>query len=350
MRGRVNQTVTAAARRFATMVAVTSLAILSADAAERIQIVWPTPSTAWSEGRPAREYLQHAGSGEWESGGFGGVRSGGVQFHEGIDIRPVARDRRGEPTDSIFAALEGVVRHVSAVAGKSSYGRYIVLEHPDVSPGVYTLYAHLAAIDPAVKIGSTVTGGQVIATMGHSSGGYVIPKDRAHLHFEIGFMISRNFQTWYDSKKFGSRNDHNLWNGMNLIGFDPLDFFEQWRTRKVDSFEDYFAQMRPAVKLRMMSRRIPDFVTRYPALLTKPLPENVSGWEISFNWSGVPFRWTPLMPMETLGLPSNEPSFVEVDAELERKERSKTLVVNRRGKPAAGRDLDTILQQLFGSR
>ncbi|MEO7597994.1 MAG: M23 family metallopeptidase, partial [Opitutus sp.] len=200
------------------------------DAAGRIEIAWPTPNPAWSDGRPPREFLQHAGSGEAESGGFGGVRSGGIQFHEGIDIRPLARDRRGEPTDEVYAAMSGLVRHVSTNPGNSSYGRYVVLEHPEVEPGVYTLYAHLARVSSDVRIGSTVKIRQVLGVMGHSSGGYVIPKDRAHLHFEIGVMMTRNFQAWYDSKKFGSRNDHNVWNGMNLMGIDPLDFLDQWRT------------------------------------------------------------------------------------------------------------------------
>jgi murein DD-endopeptidase MepM/ murein hydrolase activator NlpD len=323
---------------------------LCARGAGRVEIVWPTPGTAWAEGRPARDFLQHAGSGESESGGFGGVRNNGLQFHEGIDIRPVARDRRGEPSDDVFAAMAGIVRHVSANAGNSNYGRYIVLEHPDVAPGVYTLYAHLARIAPGVRVGANVALHQTIGTMGHSSGGYVIPRDRAHLHFEIGLMISRNFQSWYDSKKFGSRNDHNLWNGMNLMGFDPLDFLDQWRTQKVNTFEDYFALMRPAVRLRIASRRVPDFVTRYPALLTKAVPENVSGWEIKFNWTGLPFQWTPLTPAETIGLVPNEPMLVEVDTALERQQRSKTLAVNRRGKWTVGRDLETVLQQLFGIR
>src|SRR5688572_16663453 len=110
------------------LVGVTIGIILAAkaEAAERLQIVWPTPSTAWSDGKPAKEFLQHAGSGDPESGGFGGVRSGGAQFHEGIDIKPVARNRRGEPTDEVYAAMAGIVRHVSSVAGNSSYGRYIV--------------------------------------------------------------------------------------------------------------------------------------------------------------------------------------------------------------------------------
>lgn len=329
---------------------VVSLGLTEAQGAERLKIVWPTPSTAWAEGKPAHHFLQHAGSGDPESGGFGGVRSGGTQFHEGIDIKPVARNRRGEPTDDIYAAMAGVVRHVSSRPGNSSYGRYIVLEHPEATPGVYSLYAHLADVASDLKVGTNVELGQTIGTMGHSAGGYVIPRERAHLHFEIGLMISRNFQSWYDSKKFGSRNQHNLWNGMNLVGIDPLDFYEKWRLRKVNTFKEYFAQMRPAVRLRIASGRIPDFATRYPSLLTKPMTQYVSGWEIAFNWTGLPFSWTPLSPIESVGLSATEPAFVEVDAALDRQQRSKNLAVKRREKWVAGRDLETVLEQIFGTR
>ena len=318
--------------------------------AGRVEIVWPTPNPAWADGKPAREFLQHAGSGDAESGGFGGVRSNGTQFHEGLDIRALKRDRRGEPTDPIFAAMAGVVRHVSTIAGNSSYGRYLVLEHPDLAPGVYTLYAHLAKVDPAVKVGATVALHQVLGVMGHSSGGYVIPRERAHLHFEIGVMMTRNFQAWYDSKKFGSRNDHNVWNGMNLMGIDPLDFFNQWRARKVNTFEEYFALMRTAVRFRIATRRVPDFATRYPVLLSKPMPENLGGWEICCNWTGLPFRWTPLTTVEAIGLSTTEPTIMDVDATLERQQRSKTLAVSRKGRWVAGRDLETVVQQLFGLR
>jgi murein DD-endopeptidase MepM/ murein hydrolase activator NlpD len=337
-------------RVIAVAVVILSLGLDEVRGGERIKIVWPTPSTAWVEGKSAHHFLQHAGSGDPESGGFGGVRSGGVQFHEGIDIKPVSRNRRGEPTDEIFAAMAGIVRHVNARPGNSSYGRYIVLEHPEAAPGVYTLYAHLAAIATGIDVGTNVELGQTIGTMGHSAGGYVIPRDRAHLHFEIGLMVSRNFQSWYDSKKFGSRNEHTIWNGMNLIGIDPLDFYEKWRIRKVNTFKEYFAQMDVAVRLRIASRRIPDFATRYPSLLTEPMTEYVGGWEIAFNWTGLPFRWTPLSPIESVGLSAAEPTFLEVDAALDRRERSKSLAVKRREKWIAGRDLETVLEQLFGLR
>jgi peptidoglycan LD-endopeptidase LytH len=312
----------------------------------RLQLVWPTPNTAWAEGKPLSAYIQHAGSGDPESGTFGGVRSGGRQFHEGIDIKCVSRDRHGEPTDSVFAALDGVVRHINAVAGDSNYGRYIVIEHPGETPAVYTLYAHLAHIAPGLRVGVAVNRGQVIATMGHTSD-RPIPRDRAHLHFEIGVVATRDFQTWYDRQKFGSRNEQDVWNGMNLIGFDPLAVFNGWRAGRINTMRDAFAQMTAAVRVRIATHRIPDFVTRYPALLTRPLPMGPpAGWEIAFNWTGLPFAWTPLGPTEVLGLPADQPRIVEVNEELERREHSKTLVISRRGQWTTGKDLETVLQLL----
>jgi murein DD-endopeptidase MepM/ murein hydrolase activator NlpD len=337
-------------RKIGMICAVFAAATVSLAAKNRVELVWPTPSEVWERGRPAHEFLQHAGSGDPDSGGFGGVRSGGRQFHEGIDIKPVARDRKGEPKDDVFAAMDGVVRHVSRVAGKSSYGRYIVLEHPAASPAVYTLYAHLARIEIEITPGAQVRRGQVLGLMGHSSGGYSLPKDRSHLHFEIGVAVTRDFQTWYNARKFGSPNDHGMWNGMNLMGIDPLDFYNQWRARKVNTFDDYFAKMEPAVRVRIATRKTPDFVQRYPSLVTRPLPMIVAGWEIRFNWSGIPYQWTPLTSAEAAGLELNRPKVVEADAEVVKRDRSRTLAVKVRGEWRAASDLEIVLQQLFGIR
>lgn len=335
--------------------AVVALAPLSAAVAaagaERFPLVWPTSGTVWAEGKPPSQWLQHAGSGDPESGGFGGVRSGGSGFHEGLDIKPVARDRRGEPLDEIRAAMPGVVRHISAAAGGSSYGRYIVLEHPTMVPAVYTLYAHLARFTPGLRAGDQVAAGQALGVMGHSSGGYMIPVDRSHLHFEIGLVATRNFQAWYDRKKMGSRNEHGMWNGLNLIGFDPLAFFEAWRTGQIATAQDFLARMEPAVRIRVATYRTPDFVTRYPSLLTKPPPLGlVSGWEVLCDWTGLPFAWTPLTATEVAGLPPDQPRIVEINAPLLKRQRSKSLAVPRREGWTPGKDLARVLEQVFELR
>lgn len=335
-------------RRLGWFGAWTVLGVVGAVGAERMDLTWPTPNPAWREGRALESFVQPTASGEPTSGTFGSVRSGGTQFHEGLDLKPVTLSRQGEPTDSVFAALPGIVRHIASRAGDSGYGRYVVLEHPEAIPAVYSLYAHLAAIAPGLQPGVRVNAGQTLGTMGRSAGGYTIPKERAHLHFELGLMITEEFQSWYAARKFGSRNEHGLWNGMNLMGIDPLDFFTAFRARKVDSFADYFSHQVPAVRIRIATRRIPDFTRRYPALVTQGTEELLAGWEVCFTATGLPFRWTPLGIAGVMGFRPNEVRILEVDDVALRGMRGKSLVTRRQGRPEPGKDLQTVLQQLFG--
>jgi hypothetical protein len=326
--------------------------IANAAAAARVEFSWPTPNQAWEQRRPIEDYVQPTVSGDPESGLFGCVRSGGTQFHEGVDLKPVKRDRRGEPADPVTAAMRGVVRHVSSSPGGSNYGRYIIIEHPDLVPAVYTLYAHLARIEPGVRPGVTVDRGQVIGLMGRSSSGQAIPKERAHLHFEIGLRATDNFQPWYTWRKFGSPNEHGAYNGMNLMGIDPLDFLRNWRANKVDDFQQYFDRMRAVVRVRVITTRVPDFITRYPALLRKPMPAGlIGGWEVECNSTGLPFGWTPLTTNEVAGEHAGSVTILSVDAAAVRAYRCKSIVKSKRGGGyAIGSDLETMLQLVFGRR
>lgn len=318
--------------------------------AARTEVVWPTPDKNWERGRSFESWVQATVSGNPESGLFGCVRSNGTQFHEGIDIRPVGRDRSGEATDPVFAAMRGVVRHISNKAGDSSYGRYVVVEHPDQQPAVYTLYAHLARIEPGLRVGQRVEAGATLGTLGRSAGGYGIPKDRAHLHFEIGLRLTDSFQSWFTWKRFGSPNEHGNFNGMNLMGIDPLDFLNAWRTRRVDNFAEYFDRFRPAVRLRVATTRVPDFIERYPALLRKPIRGLVAGWEVECNGTGIPYAWTPLSSDGVRGLRSGAVQILEVDDTLLRANRCRQLVRGRAGAYTPGSDLQTVLQLAFGLR
>jgi len=315
---------------------------------------WPTPNPAWVEGRPRTEFLQATVSGDPLSGGFGCVRDDGRQFHEGIDLKPVAHDAKGEPADKVFAFLPGVVRYISDKPGLSNYGRYMVLEHPGVQPAIYTLYAHLRSIAPGVMAGTNVSGGQFIAMMGRTEGATVIPKERAHLHFEMGLRVSDTFQAWYDRQRFGSPNDHGLWNGMNLMGFDPLDFLDKFRAHQVDNFQDYFAQLKPAVKVRVASPAMPDFARRYPSLMTPPAEGSrfviatPAGWEVDCNWTALPIKLIPLTAVDLAGYKPNEVRIVEEDDATLAVCHCKSIVLTRGGTKKPGKDLEEVLQQLFG--
>jgi murein DD-endopeptidase MepM/ murein hydrolase activator NlpD len=91
--------------------------------------------------------------------------------HDGVDI--------GVPTGtSVQAALSGTVLatgNTDAVPGCYSFGKYVVLTHPN---GLATLYAHLSVI--GVSKGQTVATGQVIGNSGMT--GYATGP---HLHFGV---------------------------------------------------------------------------------------------------------------------------------------------------------------------
>src|SRR5436189_2338656 len=102
----------------------------------------------------------------WEGGQYGFVRdpvetSAGTvytRFHEGIDIRALRRDARGEPLDEVRAIADGKVVHTNPVPGYSNYGKYIVIEHRWDDSNYYSLYGHLSSI--AVQPGNGVKRGQ----------------------------------------------------------------------------------------------------------------------------------------------------------------------------------------------
>lgn len=260
-------------------------------------LFWPTPNSAFFEGASWAEIVQPTASGTTESALFGCVRNGGSRFHEGLDLKPIGRDRHNEATDAIYAAMPGRVAYINPHAGNSSYGRYIVLEHNDADVAVFTLYAHLAAIEQGLHEGSLVSGGQRIGTMGRSAAGYTIPRQRAHLHFEIGLRKSNDFDRYYRQLGFTGKNHHGNYSGLNLTAADPVHFWETVRASEFGTFREYFFSLPTAFTLRIGTQTVPEFINRYPRLLTMPIPKDgVSGWDIDFTWYGLPKRWTPLGP------------------------------------------------------
>lgn len=271
------------------------LALLPGLRADEPPLFWPTPNTAFFQGDDWEDITQPTSSGRPESALFGCVRNDGHRFHEGLDLKPTGRDRNHEATDAIYAVMPGRVSYINKVAGNSSYGRYIVLEHPEADVPVYTLYAHLSAIEADLRQGQRVEGGQRIGTMGRSAGGYSIPKSQAHLHFEIGFIKTNDFDRHYKAAGYHGKNHHGNYSGLNLIGADPVHFWDTVRQGELTTYRNYFHSLPTAFTLRIGTRTVPEFITRYPNLLTHPIPkEGVVGWDIDFTWYGLPKRWTPL--------------------------------------------------------
>lgn len=272
------------------------------------EVAWPTTMERAAIRTPA-DYLQPTVSGKLESALFGMVREDGRRFHEGIDIKPSRTDREGEPLDLVLAAMDGEVAYLNPKAS-GGYGQYIVLLHAGAEIPVYTLYAHLARIEPSLRVGQPVRRGKSIGLMGRTADAdSPITKDRAHLHFEVGLVLSKGFNLWYASQPENkqSRNLHGLFNGMNLVGMDPLLVIGKGKV-------DVLAALRSqptAFTVGLRTSKPPDFVTRYPALVRGD-PTRAVGWYVEFSWQGMPTSWTALAA-DSPHLPAGRWRLLEID-------------------------------------
>jgi len=265
----------------------------------------PTANRALLEQGGEERFFQGTAGRTWESGQFGCVRTDGAQFHEGVDIKCLQRDRRGEPTDAILASADGTVAYLNAKAALSNFGIYLVLRHYVEGLEVYTVYAHLAAVEPGIRAGAAVRAGQRIATMGRTSNTrQPITKDRAHLHFEIALVISERFAAWHQARLKGTRNDHGNFNGRNLLGLDPAAVFrEQQRLGGSFSLVRFLQGQRELCRVAVRDTTIP-WVKRYAPLVRRnPVAERegVAGYELSLTYNGVPFRIIPRAASELPG-------------------------------------------------
>lgn len=231
----------------------------------------------------------------WEAGSYGYVRTAIrvnnevllTKFHEGIDISPVKRDKAGNPLDLVSSIAAGRVTHVSSVAGRSNYGKYVVVEHAWENSAVYSLYAHLAEITCAP--GDTVNAGSVLGRMGYTGAG--INRTRAHCHLELGMLLSSRYEDWHKATG-GGINHHGIFNGMNITGSDVARFFVEHKADPQLQFSHFIASTPVYFKVTVPSAGTPDFAVRYPWIV-KGSAEKTGFWEISFSATGLPVSFTP---------------------------------------------------------
>src|SRR6185503_1778561 len=183
---------------------------------------FPTANHALFEKDGEEKFFVGTTGKPWQSGTFGCVRSEGYQMHEGLDIRCLKRDKRGEPVDPVLASCDGTVAYINKRVGASNYGKYVVLKHSIDGMEIFTLYAHLSDFAPGLAAGKSVKAGETIATMGRTSNTRErISLERAHVHFEINLFASDRFSAWYKKEHPKEPDDHGMWNGVNMIGLDP---------------------------------------------------------------------------------------------------------------------------------
>lgn len=99
------------------------------------------------------------------SSGFG---ERGGRLHAGIDVQ-------SRPAGTVRAAGAGEILEADY---RADFGNYVLIDH---GSGVFTRYAHLEALNPAIVPGAEVSLGTPLGRMGNSAD-FPIP---VHLHFEL---------------------------------------------------------------------------------------------------------------------------------------------------------------------
>jgi murein DD-endopeptidase MepM/ murein hydrolase activator NlpD len=233
----------------------------------------------------------------WEGGQYGFVRDpietpAGLiytRFHEGMDIRPLYRDARGEPLDEIHAIADGKVVHVNPVPGYSNYGRYIVIEHRWDGSNYYSLYGHLSSV--SVAPGQEVHKGDVIALMGYTGVG--INRERAHVHLELNLMLSHQFEAWHDANFKTDPNHNGIYNGINLTGMDIARLYLALRKNPSLTIPQFFESEETFYKVTLPPSAHFELPILYPWMLQGRSDAHPVAWEVSFDRSGMPLQIHP---------------------------------------------------------
>jgi hypothetical protein len=264
---------------------------LLATGARALDLCLPTANNALLKPGGDADFFQPTIEGTTESGMFGCVRVNGHRFHEGDDIKCLQRDRRGEPTDPVHAVADGEIAFINTKPGLSNYGRYIVVQHNWDGVQVFTLYAHLSAIAPGLVAGQPVKKAQIIGTLGHSTNTREgISRDRAHLHFEIDFLLSPNFRIWYP-KRDPKAPPFGNYNGQNLIGLDPAAFLRAYAADRKLNFAAYVARQ-PIAFTVLVGVRPFAWLTLHPEQV-QPATGAPVAYEIGMTFWGMPLTVWP---------------------------------------------------------
>lgn len=229
----------------------------------------------------------------WEAGTYGMVRNpfragnGQVMFsrmHEGIDVKPLYRDAKGEPLDKVRPIAPGKVVHVNDAPGTSNYGRYVVVQHRAPEGFIYSLYAHLASV--SCTVGQRVGTGNELGVMGHTGVG--LDRVRSHLHLEIGLLINAHYD-----KFCSAENKQGLYNGLNLIGFNPTDLLIMSKNGEPVSLSRYFSTLKEHYRVRVPRVGTMDLLKRHPFLYKGKRGMRPKSLDIAFTAAGVPIAVYP---------------------------------------------------------
>ena len=323
--------------------------LLAAGPAWAFRPALPTDNDALFRGRPEKFYMftdrnfEGRKSYPWQGGTYGFSRNperlGGkileTKFHEGIDISPLRRDAAGESLDEVRAVESGRVVHVSRAERDSNYGHYAVLRHDVEGAPVYTIYAHMAAVD--VEPGENVAQGARLGRLGYTGAG--IDKRRAHLHLEIAVLGHDQFETWH-AANFPTPNKHGIYNGINMMGLDVAELYLAQRKNPGLALPQFVRGQKPFFRLQIPDSPHFQLPRRYPWLVEGDA-RSARSWVVAFTAAGFPVSIDPsgesiTAPRVVWAAPSAF-SYEKV---------TRSLLAGRTGKPRLGESGEKLLSLL----
>lgn len=257
------------------------------------RLVMPTENRALLTGK-LEDFYMNTSNGRWQGGMYGYSRTVietndgliGTKFHEGIDIKPLNRDGAGRPTDRVGPVAPGVVVYANDFATRSSYGKYVVVEHPSPMGKLYSLYAHLGKV--SCQAGQTVRPGDALGILGYT--GHGINLKRAHLHLELNVLLSERFDSWH-YHHLHAVNVHGIANGINLIGLDVPELLKRSSLSPKNLLGDYLRTVKPRFTVTVPRNNEAgemEIVRRYPWLRGYRALQESASWEVDVSEGGIP--------------------------------------------------------------
>lgn len=203
-----------------------------------------------------------------------------ARLHAGVDIAAPF----GYP---VQAAADGVVERAGVDGG---YGRFVEVRH---AQGLSTIYAHLGAIDGAVKPGAVVRIGQRLGEVGSTGS-----STGAHLHFEVRDKKHRplNPEMFID-QAFATVHDLPLKQAARLPRGVRIAYVSYIPKKKRELMEKEAAEKKAAEEAAQLAALDAGKVTGPQVIKLTPVEEDtqrVANWK-SDKWTVKPeaSEWTP---------------------------------------------------------
>jgi hypothetical protein len=112
----------------------------------------------------------------------------------------------------------------------------------------------------------------------------------------LDLLVNERFAAWHKKNSSDQRNDHGCWNGQNLLGLDPrLLLLAQKAQGEKFSLLEFVRNQTEMFRVLVRKTDFP-WLKRYAALVRanpRAEKEGIAGYEIAFNYNGVPFELIP---------------------------------------------------------